>query len=842
MDGDLSLSQSLGGLRIANPDDASSPGSHNDASSSLHGSTLSQAVSLSNIESVQSNGHLPSLPNEPSGRPLSVIDFDPSSFSTDNVLLSQSPAASDTSILRRHASSASRKESRQAPGVSQTYPGQLMQPHHQPTTVPQTQRQSSVPPKSAPIMYNQQPLNSPLPPRDNSYRIHRESSQTSLNGVPRRNGSRVAATAMQAGVPSREGSYSERAYRSVAPIQQGNGPFPPRRSSKAMQPAPPSMSNGLQYGMAESVPSNSGEDWQDRGAAVGVRQELDANGRPVTRYVKKGVKDFVFGRTLGEGSYSTVVHATDRQTHKEYAVKILDKRHIIKEKKVKYVNIEKDTLNRLTDHPGVVRLFYTFQDERSLYYVLDLASGGELLGVLKRMTTFDEECTRFYAAQILDTVEYMHTRGVIHRDLKPENVLLDDRMHIKITDFGTAKILDAQRRSRANSNGIPIPGDPTNCSVDNRANSFVGTAEYVSPELLTEKNAGKASDLWAFGCIVYQLLAGRPPFKAANEYLTFQKIVNLEYSFPKGFPPVAQDLIERLLVLDPSRRLTIDHVKSHEFFDGIKWGRSLWDSKAPRLKSYIPPSAAPIQLGSSSNDTSRGLDRFPPADMPPSHSTRPIHISAGANGKSTPVRPSPRVITELPPPSQLDIEWSPILTRNNERILKVGQQMVLSSPNPNSPPGKGSHQNGDGSKFARFFGGGGASKKRQRLVMITSSGRVLIAAADGHEKKTKHEIQLLEEGCSWRRLQDPKGLSYWSIDTVSAKRNDIRFSTDFDAARQAHIIRRSQGIFVGRICYFCSCRGMVGSSRPSQRRRYFAKLYELLRSRGRYTRSTVQHV
>ena len=173
---------------------------------------------------------------------------------------------------------------------------------------------------------------------------------------------------------------------------------------------------------------------------MGSKQEIDSQGRPITRSVKKGVKDFNFGRTLGEGSYSTVMAATDRTTNREYAIKVLDKRHIIKEKKIKYVNIEKDALNRLTDHPGVVRLYYTFQDMSALYYVLDLASGGELLGVLKRMSTFNEECARFYSAQILDTVDYMHARGVIHRDLKPENVLLDDQRHVKITDFGTAKI------------------------------------------------------------------------------------------------------------------------------------------------------------------------------------------------------------------------------------------------------------------------------------------------------------------------------------------------------------------------------------------------------------------
>lgn len=99
----------------------------------------------------------------------------------------------------------------------------------------------------------------------------------------------------------------------------------------------------------EGGPLSSSEEWKEKGAAIGVRQEIDTNGKTVQKIMKKGVKDFNFGRTLGEGSYSTVLSATDRQTLREYAIKVLDKRHIIKEKKVKYVNIEKDTLNRLTD-------------------------------------------------------------------------------------------------------------------------------------------------------------------------------------------------------------------------------------------------------------------------------------------------------------------------------------------------------------------------------------------------------------------------------------------------------------------------------------------------------------
>ncbi|KAF8456679.1 kinase-like domain-containing protein [Terfezia claveryi] len=172
---------------------------------------------------------------------------------------------------------------------------------------------------------------------------------------------------------ARERSDSDRTYRQSSI----KGPMAPRGPNRGMVPGSSSY--------VENGPLPSSDEWKDRGSAVVARKEADRDSSPTTRVVKKGVKDFNFGRTLGEGSYSTVLAATDRTTLKEYAIKVLDKRHIIKEKKVKYVNIEKDTLNILGDHPGIVRLYYTFQDERSLYFVLDLATGGELLGFLKRV-------------------------------------------------------------------------------------------------------------------------------------------------------------------------------------------------------------------------------------------------------------------------------------------------------------------------------------------------------------------------------------------------------------------------------------------------------------------------
>ncbi|RVX73772.1 hypothetical protein B0A52_02662 [Exophiala mesophila] len=757
---------SLGPLRIANPDDGS-PEPPRQVSSTSNRPRVSPMVDPpSSYDGTASSrpDYISSVPRR-SDSPVSPLEPPPEEFSPSSTVPSSSPTNSplsnlDPSSMVQNGRLSDRPPPRQ--NIPYTYQDQQQSqfPQYQPMP-PQAQDQRSVRPAST--YYMQMPVNGSNGnnlSRQGSYRVRSDGSGST--GFPQRSSSKRSAMSGMgdvAGVPSRDDAHTERSYGQGL-YTTGNAPLPPRRSSRGMPPSrigtnpggntplsttPKSIHtplSGSPYNI-EDRPLASADDWQERGAAMGIKREYDSEGRQVLKAVKKGVKDFNFGQTLGEGSYSTVLAAQDRQSGKDYAIKVLDKRHIIKEKKVKYVNIEKDTLNRLTDHPGVVRLYYTFQDERSLYFVLDLCAGGELLGVLKRMSTFDEECTRFYAAQILDTIEYMHSRGVIHRDLKPENLLLDENRHIKVTDFGTAKLLSDLR----DPDGRTVGFEPDSTSNENRANSFVGTAEYVSPELLTDKFACKASDLWAFGCIVYQLLAGRPPFKAVNDYHTFQKIVGLDYEFPRGFPDKAKDLVERLLVLDPQRRLSLEHAKNHPFFAGIQWGRGLWQQPAPRLKPYVPAPQPPIKLNGSG-----ALDNYPP-NIPSGHSTHPTMLPPNNQ------KPHPRVITELPPPSQLDIEWSPVLTRNNERILKLGNLSVVSTPNPHSP-----HGHEGGGKLSRLFGVS-TTKKRQRLVMVTSSARIIIAAAGGEEKRSKSEISLLSPDSGFHSATDAKGVTQWFVNT-----------------------------------------------------------------------------
>lgn len=230
---------------------------------------------------------------------------------------------------------------------------------------------------------------------------------------------------------------------------------------------------------------------------------------------------------------------------------------------------EKEVLRILgSSCPYFVKLYWTFQDTDRLYFVLSYAKNGELLKQIDQHECFNAECARYYSAEILLALEYLHSKGIIHRDLKPENILFDGNWHILITDFGSAKIVKVENDQRDNI---------SDNKIGKRRNSFVGTAQFVSPEMLKESSSSYASDLWAFGCIIYQMISGRMPFRGGSEHIIFQKILNLEYEYPDGFDASAQDLVKKLLVLVPNERLgatdenIYSTIRSHEFFKSLNW-------------------------------------------------------------------------------------------------------------------------------------------------------------------------------------------------------------------------------------------------------------------------------
>jgi len=328
---------------------------------------------------------------------------------------------------------------------------------------------------------------------------------------------------------------------------------------------------------------------------------------------KKSSNDYFFAKVIGEGSFSTVYLAKDIRSKQEVAIKMCNKDLIRREKKVSAITREKEILCVLGQKwnekaPYFVRLHATMQDDKNLYFVLTLGVHGDMFKFIKKMAQKHVDVTQFYAAELVQAVEHMHRLSIIHRDLKPENILLSGNMHILLTDFGSAKIVD-EKTDDDEGGGKESQGS--------KRSSFVGTPQYVSPEILTNKGSFPASDLWAIGCIVYQMLSGMPPFQSQSEYLIFQKIQKLEYSFHEGFNQAAKDLVKKFLVIEATGRLGAEDdidkdgyvsIKSHPFFKGINF-ENLYKSSPPQIESYLKTNTEEDPVWQRHPNMKPGLDK-----------------------------------------------------------------------------------------------------------------------------------------------------------------------------------------------------------------------------------------
>lgn len=286
---------------------------------------------------------------------------------------------------------------------------------------------------------------------------------------------------------------------------------------------------------------------------------------------KMTAEDFEPLMCLGKGSYGTVLLVRQRGTGRLFAQKQFKKASITVHKKlIEQTKTERNILESVNRHPFIVNLYYAFQDHEKLYLILEYAQGGELFHHLAAERMFSEEVAAFYMAEMVLALDHLHrTVGVIYRDLKPENCLLDAEGHLLLTDFGLSK--------------VSLEDDP--------CKSFLGTIEYMAPEVIQGVEYGAAVDWWSLGALGFDLLTGAPPFTGNNNAKIQEKILKSKLSLPYYLSPDAKDLLTRLLRKEPKKRLgsnmpkDMQTIKNHRFFRRINWKKL----EARELESPIIP-------------------------------------------------------------------------------------------------------------------------------------------------------------------------------------------------------------------------------------------------------------
>ncbi|EPX73434.1 AGC/PKA protein kinase Pka1 [Schizosaccharomyces octosporus yFS286] len=280
-----------------------------------------------------------------------------------------------------------------------------------------------------------------------------------------------------------------------------------------------------------------------------------------------GIQDFGFLQTLGTGSFGRVHLVQSKHNRLFYAIKVLEKRKVVDMKQVEHTCDERYILSRV-QHPFITILWGTFQDAKNLFMVMDFAEGGELFSLLRKCHRFPEKVAKFYAAEVILALDYLHHNQIVYRDLKPENLLLDRFGHLKIVDFGFAK--------RVSTN---------NCFT------LCGTPDYLAPEIISLKPYNKAADWWSLGIFIFEMLAGYPPFYSENPMKLYENILEGSISYPQYFSQASIDLMDHLLQRDITNRYgnlkdgSMDIIM-HPWFRDISWDKILTRKvEVP----YVPP-------------------------------------------------------------------------------------------------------------------------------------------------------------------------------------------------------------------------------------------------------------
>ena len=291
--------------------------------------------------------------------------------------------------------------------------------------------------------------------------------------------------------------------------------------------------------------------------------------------------DFEDIDVLGKGTFAVVVLAKRKGTEDYFALKVIDKKKVLDQKRQRDAFIERDVMARLP-HPYVLRLHATFQSEHKLFFVVDYMPGGDFDKYLNTIQNkaVDYETAQLYSAQIFLAIKFLHDNGVIYRDLKPENILMSREGHLVLADFGLSKDF----------------GEESDNMV---AASFVGSPFYVSPDVLKQRPYTEAVDFWSFGILMYRMLYGRTPFTGRTMKEVFDSIMLKEVTFPTSYVVPndghARDLILKLLQKDPAKRINALGIAQHPFWTGVDFEAILHKKVIPKQWKPLPTASEHVR-------------------------------------------------------------------------------------------------------------------------------------------------------------------------------------------------------------------------------------------------------
>lgn len=255
---------------------------------------------------------------------------------------------------------------------------------------------------------------------------------------------------------------------------------------------------------------------------------------------------------IGLGAFAKVVLARRRYNSTLCALKIMSKHGSIahRTRLANTFHVEKNILAGL-NHPNIVKLWYTIENEKAYVLVMEYCAGGDLFSHILLQNKLSEQTTRFYAAQIALGLNYLHSSGVIYRDLKPENLFLTKSGYLRFGDFGLS---------------IPIIPDAREARYGQ-----AGTTEFFAPEIAANSEYGQSVDWWSFGCVVYFMMTGKYPFRGETRSKLLENIQTVEPEYPETLSLEAKDLLQLAFAKDASKRLDGRTVLSHPWFQDFQW-------------------------------------------------------------------------------------------------------------------------------------------------------------------------------------------------------------------------------------------------------------------------------